>query len=226
MLIPICGTKTAGHHSNMLLDDNPRLSDPSGYRPSRNVGPLPHTCSQRLLLDTRPLNCETTQTSSLTPEISSPALNTQEEMEPGVVSELEGIIPHIRRQITEVTPPSPPDGPLDQLGTQPSLSALVPIPTSYTTPDPIILSPPGPVSQLDGTISHISHQIPEVIPHPPSDVPPFNQTGAQLPPVLASTSIFDANSVSAILKPSGPLRPFRAIRRYLRRFRRKPFHSS
>jgi len=86
----------------------------------------------RLLSEPRPFSHKTSQTGDQALKVSSPAPSAQEEVYPRPVSQQQGILPHIRHEITEATPSLPPNHyPLNRLHAHPPLSALAPIPTSH-----------------------------------------------------------------------------------------------
>jgi len=114
---------------------DPDSSDNLGLTPlqlaqrARNFGVV------RLLSEPRPSSHKTSQTSDLTLKVSSPSTSPQEEEEPGPVPQEQGIFPDRRDDISEATPPPPPDQfLLNQIQASHPAPAPAPIPTLPSAP--------------------------------------------------------------------------------------------
>ena len=141
-------------------DVNPEYLDNDGRTPLVHAKHSGKIDVVRLLSEPRPFSHNTSQISDLAPKVSSPAPSAQEGVDPGPVSQLQGILPNIRDKITEATPSPPPDqSPLNQLQAHPLASALAPISTSHATPDSTISQHSRPPRGCITAFRHILHQV-------------------------------------------------------------------
>ena len=92
--------------------------------------------------------------------ISSPIPSAQEEAEPRSVSQQEGIIPDLRHEITEPTPPPPPaQSLLNQLQAHPQVSTPESISKSHDAPGPTTSQDSRPPRGCITAFCHILHQV-------------------------------------------------------------------
>ena len=130
---------------NILLergDVDPDSLDNDGVTPLQYAHVAKSFGVVSLLSELRLSSHNPSQTSDLTLELSTPSPRPPEEGEPGPASQ-QGIFPDTRDDITEATPPPPPDQfPLNQL------QASHPAPTPAPAPVPIPILPSAPASAI------------------------------------------------------------------------------
>ena len=145
---PLSYAAGSGHEGvvKILLkrrDVNPDLWNNYGRTTLDNVEQSSDIGAVGPLSEPRSPSLKASQTCGLTPKVSSPSPSTQEEVEPGSVSQQEVIIPDIINGITETTPL-----PLPAMPPPNHLQGHTPGPT----PEPIPTSIPIPVPTPDSTV--------------------------------------------------------------------------